>query len=448
VTRDALSPRNYGILGTGSPFGWNFEGAVGPINATDSENCDDDDYYPSAPLPKNGTLQPKLIPRVVPLEKSRPLIKRASARDLAAARKVVKEALAKADKLNRARVANPRRNKYSLAPGTVVKRGLPSNDTAQILNGASPNLLEITPDIAAAAALVAEAEIGGHSLNLTKRATAASGSFWMQSIARKGSVPWGNDPSYKVFRNVLDYGAVGDGVTDDTQAIIKAMGNTTRCAKGCNGSTTKNAIVYFPPGNYLISSTIAMPFGTQVIGDANTRPTLIAAPSFVGLGVLSTDEYTGGQGGDEEYYINTANFYRQIRNIIIDIRKVSAGALVTCIHYQVAQATSTQNVQLIAQAGTDQIGMFAENGSGGSLTDITFTGGGIGLKGGSQQFTSQRLTFNGCDIGIQTIWDWGWVWKSITMNNVGTGFKLVGDGGSNGNSKSENLRGFVLGVHC
>lgn len=89
-------------------------------------------------------------------------------------------------------------------------------------------------------------------------------------------------------------------IQDDTKAIMKAMGNTTRCARGCNGSTTKNAIVYFPPGNYLISSTIAMPFGTQVIGDANTRPTLVAAPSFVGLGVLSNDEYTGGDGGDQE----------------------------------------------------------------------------------------------------------------------------------------------------
>jgi hypothetical protein len=64
--------------------------------------------------------------------------------------------------------------------------------------------------------------------------------------------------------------------------------------------------VYFPPGNYLVSSTIAMPFGTQVIGDANNRPTIIAAPSFVGLGVLSTDEYTGEggkgiDGGDPEY---------------------------------------------------------------------------------------------------------------------------------------------------
>ena len=51
------------------------------------------------------------------------------------------------------------------------------------------------------------------------------------SLARKGTVPWGNDPNYVsclaqrlarvhqliktqvIFRNVLDYGAVGDGVT-------------------------------------------------------------------------------------------------------------------------------------------------------------------------------------------------------------------------------------------
>jgi hypothetical protein len=107
------------------------------------------------------------------------------------------------------------------------------------------------------------------------------------------------------IRNYAWFLIISFTTQDDTQAIIKAMGNTTRCARGCNGSSTKNAIVYFPPGNYLISSTIALPYGTQVIGDANTRPTLIAAPSFVGLGVLSTDEYTGGQGGDEELVVSS-----------------------------------------------------------------------------------------------------------------------------------------------
>lgn len=102
------------------------------------------------------------------------------------------------------------------------------------------------------------------------------------------------------------------------------MNDGKRCGEKCNGSTTKNAIVYFPPGTYLVSTTIPLPFGTQVIGDANNRPLLLAAPSFVGLGVLSTDEYTGNgagpDGGDQQWFINTANFYRQLRNIRIDVR--------------------------------------------------------------------------------------------------------------------------------
>ncbi len=174
------------------------------------------------------------------------------------------------------------------------------------------------------------------------------------------------------------------------------MTDGRRCAENCNGSTLKNAIVYFPPGTYLISKTIKIPFGTQVIGDrklspgrrpaspvsvpvllsrpcpsllrmyltrakANNKPTLLAAPRFIGLGVLSTDEYTGGGDGldglDQEYYINTANFYRQIRNLRIDITATRPVQEVSCIHYQVAQATSLQNLELVAKTGTSQRGM-------------------------------------------------------------------------------------------
>lgn len=74
-------------------------------------------------------------------------------------------------------------------------------------------VLTITNEIAKAVALVAEADAVGRVRNETKQAVAASGTFWMGSIAGKGTVPWGDDPDYKVFRNVLYYGAVGDGVT-------------------------------------------------------------------------------------------------------------------------------------------------------------------------------------------------------------------------------------------
>ncbi|KAI8211142.1 hypothetical protein K4K52_011113 [Colletotrichum sp. SAR 10_76] len=373
--------------------------------------------------------KPAPVPRSIPAHVVTPLLKRAgNSSDVEKARSIVAQAKAEAAKRNGARFARPLRNMYGLAPGVRNTKTLAAGNSS--VNAGVTPLLQITPEIAKAAALVAEAGgVAKHS-NVTRRAAAAVGTYWMQGLARKGTVPWGDDPSYVVFRNVLDYGAVGDGVTDDTEAINDAMMDGKRCGEKCNGSTTKNAIVYFPPGRFLISSTIPMPFGTQVIGDANNRPTLIASADFVGLGVLSTDEYTGGQGGAEEYYINTANFYRQIRNIIIDI--TGAGVNISCLHYQVAQATSLQNVELIAStdAALNQIGMYAENGSGGQISDVTFTGGSIGLYGGSQQFTAQRLTFNGCGIGAHIIWDWGWVWKSVTMTNVGIGFKLISDDGS------------------
>jgi hypothetical protein len=58
------------------------------------------------------------------------------------------------------------------------------------------------------------------------------------------------------------------------------------------------------------------------------------------------------------------------------------------------------------------------------MSDVTFTGGAFGFYGGNQQFTVQRMTFNGCDTAVQIIWDWAWVWKSVTINNAKTGFLL------------------------
>lgn len=58
--------------------------------------------------------------------------------------------------------------------------------------------------------------------------------------------------------NVKDYGAFGDGVTDDTAAIAAAL-----AALPVGGGT-----VYFPPGTYVITAPIAIPrSGTRLVGD-------------------------------------------------------------------------------------------------------------------------------------------------------------------------------------
>lgn len=58
------------------------------------------------------------------------------------------------------------------------------------------------------------------------------------------------------------------------------MFDGNRCANGCNGATTTNAIVYFPAGTYLVSTNITVLYGTQVIGDVSTTVTALSYPEI------------------------------------------------------------------------------------------------------------------------------------------------------------------------
>jgi glucan 1,3-beta-glucosidase len=59
------------------------------------------------------------------------------------------------------------------------------------------------------------------------------------------------------------------------------------------------------------------------------------------------------------------------------------------------------------------IGIFMENGSGGTVADLSFFGGNIGFLAGSQQFTASNLRFVSCLTAIRHEWNWGFVWKNI-----------------------------------
>lgn len=179
--------------------------------------------------------------------------------DMAEARALVQQAIAQASVLNRRRIENPSRNRYGLKPGTVVngqppvgrrsagnaggrwRRQTGGNKTPRPQDDQEPSpLYKVTPQVAAAAALVAEfdaRQARGMANNATvptnlnsttapsssSSSTAAPpsssaaapdnstsgappllsrragpGTFWMEHISRKGTVPWGSDPNYKV----------------------------------------------------------------------------------------------------------------------------------------------------------------------------------------------------------------------------------------------------------
>ncbi|TGO77641.1 hypothetical protein BELL_0097g00130 [Botrytis elliptica] len=262
-----------------------------------------------------------------------------------------------------------------------------------------------------------------------------SSTFWMRSIEQNGQSPFA-PTGYQVWRNVMDYGAAGDGLTDDTEAINAAISYGGRCGIDCGSSTIYPATVFFPPGVYLVSSPIIQYYNTEILGDPTDLPMIIAASSFVGLGVITSDVYIGTTEG---WYLNTNNFLRSIKNFIMDITRTQLNAQVCAIHWQVAQGTSLENIHFVmsSEEGSTQQGIYMENGSGGWLSDLTFVGGMFGAYFGNQQFTSRNLAFDGCKTALQISWDWAWTMQGINIKNCGTGINVVGEaGGSLGTSKN------------
>ncbi|KZV89437.1 glycoside hydrolase family 55 protein [Exidia glandulosa HHB12029] len=254
--------------------------------------------------------------------------------------------------------------------------------------------------------------------------TAASGSpYWLQSLAQRGTSPFNS--GYQVRRNVKDFGAKGDGTTDDTAAINAAMSAGGRCGNptGCSQSTLFPAVVYFPSGRYKISTPIISYWYTAMIGDGRNPPTLLAAANFSGIALIDADPYLGG---DAQWYVNQNNFYRSLRNFVVDLTPLPVSSGVNGLHWQVSQATSISNlrIEMSRDASTNQVGMFMENGSGGYMGDITVNGGKTGLNLGNQQFTVRNVTVNNAQTAIFVNWSWVWLFYRIAINNCPVGFRL------------------------
>ena len=93
--------------------------------------------------------------------------------------------------------------------------------------------------------------------------------------------------------------------------------------------------------------------------------------TFTGIALIDTDVYIPNGNGDE-WYINQNQFYRQIRNLNIDLTAmpnvIQDGGQTyapTGLHWQVAQATSLQNLHFFMPVSGDvqstAVGIFMEN---------------------------------------------------------------------------------------
>jgi glucan 1,3-beta-glucosidase len=115
-------------------------------------------------------------------------------------------------------------------------------------------------------------------------------------------------------------------------------------------------VVYFPAGTYSISSSIIPYYFTMLIGDATSPPTLKATANFKGFGLIDGDPYWSS----DLNWVSVNNFYRQIRNLVIDTTAVAPGTACTGIHWPTSQATSLQNVKFNMPIGNGvvHVGLF------------------------------------------------------------------------------------------
>jgi glucan 1,3-beta-glucosidase len=176
----------------------------------------------------------------------------------------------------------------------------------------------------------------------------AASTYWYQSIKHDGL---GSSKTYVVYRNVKDYGAKGDAITDDSAAIQKAIntvdGSSTAIRSGA-GLTGQPAVVYFPPGTYLLNSGLKNVMGTVMMGDPTSRPILKAGAGFKDNILLIGQQGVGG--------LDT--FFHEIKNLILDSTAVPPAKSILLLQFSVSQACQLSNVMFNMPIGaTAHIGV-------------------------------------------------------------------------------------------
>jgi hypothetical protein len=160
--------------------------------------------------------------------------------------------------------------------------------------------------------------------------------------AGTGAVSRTSQAKMRDFLSVKDFGAVGDGVTDDTTAL-------TAMVTAVNAVTLTNAPVgvYFPQGKYRYSATLGFNRPVSLFADCDATldytgnsfairlgPTnLLNSPSAFSYQEMTVDglRFTGGANAVHGIYISDSIFEPRIRNCVFDDFGSPTGGSVYCI---------------------------------------------------------------------------------------------------------------------
>lgn len=216
--------------------------------------------------------------------------------------------------------------------------------------------------------------------------------------------------------NVRNYGAVGNGVADDTAAVNAALSAATVGISDGAGFSTRG-VVYFPRGNYRVTSTIAVAapldttaFNLQFRGD--------------GIGVSVITQATATQGGFVVSLIGSTPATSVSRTVDFSDLTLRAGALCgrailidngTSTSYHKSPGSKLTRVSIESPSTS----LYWANGvqfnqtwnavvdgcfiAGNPTTDASLTGRGIDLTGLCVNFSLSNTQLNFWDIGFASI---------------------------------------------
>ena len=253
-------------------------------------------------------------------------------------------------------------------------------------------------------------------------AAAATCSWWYEETAH-GALPGGGSVFVDAVR---DAGAVGDGTTDDTAALLRALDAN---ATGGDGSSLARSarVVYLRAGTYLVRDTLVVWFWTQLVGNPlpGCASTLLLAPGAPGFGdasglamkpVVAANcgfNLTAAPGAwqtVERTHGGHANdlFYASVRDLSIVVGADNAGAV--ALYWPVAQQTAVRNVNIdLSASGAIGLDMAGEGfapaggggpfvpsiGGGGQVDSLTVKGGRFGMRLAGSQWTYTNIGLSG-----------------------------------------------------
>ena len=165
-----------------------------------------------------------------------------------------------------------------------------------------------------------------------------------------------------------DFGAVGDGVTDDTAAIKAAI----TAAKAATGGAT-GAVVTLPRGRYVVSSEIQLPNYVALEGQGQESTWIIAASTFAFSGKIAVVSI--GETGSEV----------RVSDVWIRDLRVNANAVANSVGIYTELAQEGCGLKNVGIANCARYGFWSQPAAGFTpanyfLQDLNITFPGAGLS--------------------------------------------------------------------